>query len=271
MPSRSVSILGCGWLGFPLAKRFLSLHFDVKGSTTTSDKLPLLKENRIAPFLVHCSPNSILGDMQGLLQSDGLFVNIPFLRDFKNPQDYFQIIQKIVSYVQDSPVSFVVFASSTSVYPDELQLASENDVLKPHNERAQVLLKVEDLFMGNKKFKSTVIRFAGLFGGERGLKSGFLEKESLLNPQGLLNLIHLDDCIEIVAQVFTRNLHGEILNACCDGHPSREDFYRHLAQAQGLPLPQFEGSGRSVYKIVSNEKLKDRLNYKFQHPTPLAF
>jgi len=33
-----ISILGCGWLGLPLAKAILENEFSVKGSTTSREK-----------------------------------------------------------------------------------------------------------------------------------------------------------------------------------------------------------------------------------------
>ena len=47
-----ISILGCGWLGFPLAKKLIEIGFEVKGSTTSENKLALLKSNNIEPFLL---------------------------------------------------------------------------------------------------------------------------------------------------------------------------------------------------------------------------
>ena len=42
-----VSILGCGWLGLPLAKALIGEGYTVKGSTTTPAKLNLLKEEGV--------------------------------------------------------------------------------------------------------------------------------------------------------------------------------------------------------------------------------
>lgn len=47
-----ISILGCGWLGFPLAKALLLKGFSVKGSTTSSEKLATLEKAGITPFLI---------------------------------------------------------------------------------------------------------------------------------------------------------------------------------------------------------------------------
>lgn len=45
-----ISILGCGWLGLPLAKALIENGFSVKGSTTSTDKLTALENDGITPF-----------------------------------------------------------------------------------------------------------------------------------------------------------------------------------------------------------------------------
>ena len=41
---KRVSVLGCGWLGKPLAISLLDEGYSVKGSTTSEDKLELLED-----------------------------------------------------------------------------------------------------------------------------------------------------------------------------------------------------------------------------------
>ena len=54
-----ISILGCGWLGFPLAKRFIEEGYSVNGSTTSESKLSVLENAGINPFLVVLESESI--------------------------------------------------------------------------------------------------------------------------------------------------------------------------------------------------------------------
>ena len=73
-----VSILGCGWLGFPLAKKLIEIDFEVKGSTTSENKLDLLKSNNIEPFLITISEDKITGTISEFLyDSEILIINIP--------------------------------------------------------------------------------------------------------------------------------------------------------------------------------------------------
>ena len=71
-----ISILGCGWLGFPLAKALLNKGFHVNGSTTTVEKLDVLKNEGINPFLIDV-PLSIDKENHGV--ESFLAAMIPFL------------------------------------------------------------------------------------------------------------------------------------------------------------------------------------------------
>ena len=77
MSKPSISILGCGWLGFPLAQSLVSEGFKVNGSTQTESKLTQLTEAGIHAFHLRLSPHEIQGDIAHFLQSDILILNIP--------------------------------------------------------------------------------------------------------------------------------------------------------------------------------------------------
>ena len=62
-----ISILGCGWLGFPLAKALVSKGFSVKGSTTSDEKIAVLKNAGIEPFLIALSENKTSGKLTEFL------------------------------------------------------------------------------------------------------------------------------------------------------------------------------------------------------------
>ena len=64
---RKISILGIGWLGFPLAKKLIENGFNIKGSTTSESKLDLLKNNNIQPFQIELSEKEIKGNIEGFL------------------------------------------------------------------------------------------------------------------------------------------------------------------------------------------------------------
>ena len=68
-----VSVLGCGWLGKPLAIELIKNGHAVKGSTTTNEKINELKENGIEPYLIDINE---LGDISDFLNSSVLVIAI---------------------------------------------------------------------------------------------------------------------------------------------------------------------------------------------------
>ena len=271
MRDQTLSVLGCGWLGLPLAKRMISLGFTVKGSTTTRDKLPLLQQAGITSYLLAAGPELGGGDITSFFQSRILFLNIPFRRHLKNPDDFKNQVEAVIPYIENSSIDFVVFASSTSVYPDSLKDAREDAEFVPDNTRAKTLLNAEELLRDTPQFDTTIVRFAGLYGGERKIGRVLAGRKGLNGGNCPVNLVHLDDCVEIVAQIILKDVRGEIFNACSDGHPFRQEIYTKAAVHNGLEPPQFTDQPRTRQKVVNNTKLKKRLCYTFRHPDPMEF
>lgn len=242
----------------------------VKGSTTSPDKISLLKSSNIIPYQLRCTAGSIEGDhVADFFKTDVLFVNIPFKREFTDPQVYVEQMKIIASHAVQGGVKRVVFASSSAVYPLNNKTAREDDKIEPADKRARALLDAEKIFLNESRFNAIVIRFAGLYGPDREI-AGFLKTGRVSSKEGNapVNLIHLDDCLGIVTAALEKNISNEILNACGDAHPLRKDLYVHAAIAMGLKPPVFAESENPRYKIIGNEKVKLLMSYRFIHPGP---
>ena len=73
-----IAILGCGWLGLPLAKSLLSKGYKVKGSTTSESKLEVLKNAGISPFQIQLEAHQIIGNIEDFLkETDVLVIDLP--------------------------------------------------------------------------------------------------------------------------------------------------------------------------------------------------
>lgn len=57
--------MGCGWLGFPLAKALVEQQYRIHGSSTSKEKLNTLEKSGIDPFYIELSENGIKGDIDG--------------------------------------------------------------------------------------------------------------------------------------------------------------------------------------------------------------
>lgn len=269
-----ISILGCGWLGLPLAEHLKRQHYTVKGSTTSPGKISLLQQKQIEPYLIRLAPElENAEEVQSFWDTDMLILNIPPGRSRNNVTEYHnRQIQSVINQAESSAISHVIFISSTSVYPPGPGTVTEEDAHMHSAARASgnALLSAEKMLREATGFETSILRFGGLYGGDRHPAKYMAGRKNLGKAHAPVNLIHRDDCIAIISKIIDEDVTGEIFNAVCDGHPSRKEYYTAVCRSLGLEPPSFKQSKEiGNYKIVSNEKLKRILGYTFIHPEPL--
>lgn len=259
-----LSILGCGWLGLPLAQSLIDKGFSVNGSTTSPSKMEQLKAVGINPFLISLTADGIEGDIENFLRrSEILIIDIPPKLRGENSESFTDKIKNLVPYIEGSGIAKVMFASSTAVYADDNTIVTEETPAKPETESGKQLLEAEGL-LANANFKTTVLRFGGLVGDDRQPVKYLAGKENLENPDGPVNLIHQKDCIGIMLKVIETNTWGGIFNAVAPYHPTREEHYTKQAVTLGLPLPKFSHEKISKGKTVSSQKSAEVLGYRIE-------
>lgn len=270
---KKISILGCGWLGLPLGEYLVEKGFAVKGSTTREARLPAIKAVGIEPFLLKIDDQLIGKNWDDFLSSDTLILNIPPGRRTpdvatRHPRQ----IEQFLKLVRQSAIQSIVFVSSVGVYGNERQVVTEETPLNPSRDSGKALVKVEALIQAQPNLQVTILRMGGLVGGERKAGRFLANKTAVPNGDARINMVHLADCIEVIYQVLKQDCWGEILNVCADEHPTREEFYTYQAEKEGLTPPTFlPTDGLTAEKVVSNQKLKQQLNYTFLHPDPMRF
>lgn len=269
MAKRTISILGCGYLGFPLAIALSERGWHVKGSTTTPEKMRLLEKAGIEPHLLRLDPE-FDGNPTRFLETDTLFLNIPPGRRRTHVETFYgALIAAVLHAVCRSSVRFVVFASSTSVYPaqDRVWKEEEAGISPPWRASGRALLEAERQLQSEPSLDATILRFAGLYGYERA--PGRFVGGILSRPRNVVNVIHRDDAVGAVLAVLTHDARGETFNVCSDGHPTRAEFYARAAEWLGADPPTVEDGSVRQSGLVSNRRLKERLGYAMVWPDPL--
>lgn len=255
--SKTISILGCGWLGFPLAKQLVNKGWFVNGSTTSNEKITQLKAAGINSFLIDISKSETL--KTDFFKVNYLLINIPPSKLFREVRTYTPLINAI----SKSEVTKVIFISSTSVYPALNQVAYEEDT-ELIKDGDNALLDIERAFQ-NAEFDTTILRFGGLVGGERYPGRFFSASKVIKGANQPVNLIHLYDCIQIIEQVIAKDCFGQVFNGVADSHPGRKEFYSLATALKGGKELLFNDE-KIPYKIISNKKTKRLLNITFQYP-----
>lgn len=269
-----IAILGCGWLGLPLAQSLLSKGYEVKGSTTSESKLEVLKNAGILPFQIQLEENQIIGTIEDFLkETDVLVIDIPpgLRRDFSTSLEmtFVNKVKTLIPFIEKSGIQKVVFVSSTSVYGDGFPIVEITEETKPNpdTESGKQLVIVETLLQSNQHFKTTVIRFGGLLGDDRHPIKFLAGRTNVENPHAPVNMIEREDCIGIIEETLKQVQHdnwGETFNAVAPQHPTRKAYYHKKAEIFNLPLPTFAEDSESKGKIISSEKVETILGYSFQ-------
>ncbi|MDQ2177906.1 hypothetical protein [Marinifilum sp. D714] len=265
--NKTISILGCGWLGLPLAEEFIKNGIYIKGSTPTHEKLELLTQKNIRTFQINLNPKINSNFDKDFFNAHILIVNFPPKRREDIVDWHTNQVASLIGEIRKSDIKNVIFISSTSVYADINNEVTEENMENPSKKSGKALRIVEELFFNENDFQTTVIRFGGLIGYDRKPGRFFAGKKQLKNGDAPVNLIHRDDCIGIIQHVIKNEIWGEVINACCPIHPTRKEFYKIAAQKDGFDLPEFV-DGKENYKIINCDKLK-QLGYSFKYQDPI--
>lgn len=270
MNNKTISILGCGWLGLPLAEHLAKKGFVVKGSTTSLENFASLKLKGISPFQLEITDSEIISDnLSDFLNSDILIINFPPKRRDDIETYHKAQFNQLIPVINKSTIKQVLFVSSTSVYSDLNREVFENEIILPTKPSGKALKFVEDLLNSQSNFAATIIRLSGLIGYDR-MPGRFLAgKTNVENGNAPINVIHQDDCIGLITHIIQQNVWGEIFNASADFHPTRKEFYTLAAAKIGLKIPIFVPEKDTNFKIINSDKIKKRLGYSFKYPNPL--
>ncbi len=268
---KSVSILGCGWLGMPLGEFLGEQGFHVKGSTTTLVKMRELVERGILPFLIDLNPEPEGYDMYSFLKSEILIIDIPPGTRTENEHFHPRQAEQIIRHVRPSPVKKIIYISSTSVYPNIEAEVDENTPAHPSSIAGQAILKAEEILQSYTDVELTILRCGGLMGYDRVPGKYFAGRKGLTTGQIPVNFVHRDDVIRIIYEIIEQEKWGEIFNVVAPEHPLRQDIYMQNALEFQFETPEFVHTEPSDYKIVHGQKLIEALNYTYIYPDPLSF
>jgi len=258
---QKIAILGCGWFGLAFARKLIQLSYQVKGSTTTAEKLSKLSEEGIQPFLINFTADQVTVDAD-FFDADVLFICIPPKRNSTELLNYPQKINSILVAAKGKS-KHVVLISSTSVYADENKIVNETSEPNPDTDSGKVVLAAEILFKELFPENHTVIRFAGLIGPDRNPGRFFAGKNNIPNGLAPVNLIHQIDAVGVAVKLLEKQAFGRTYNACSPSHPAKMELYTNAAKSAGLAEPNFIAEKKD-WKIVESLNVPEFLDYAFE-------
>ncbi|MDX2071999.1 MAG: SDR family oxidoreductase [Haliscomenobacter sp.] len=263
---KRISVLGAGWLGWPLAKHLQNLGYEVKTSTTTAEKMDLLRAEGLNPTLLQVDQGEVKLSDLAFFDTDLIILNIPPSRRRPDVEVWYPTqIRAIVDLAQQHEVAKILFIGSTSVYGDVNAEVTEDSELYPDTASAKALIQAEKIIKGGfPNEKSSILRMSGLVGGERKAGRFFAGKSNVTEGNAPVNLVYQEDCIGVIEALIQQAAWGKLYNVCADDHPRKADFYTARAILEGFEPPSFLPDDAPRYKVVSNEKVRRELGYVFK-------
>ncbi|RYY21410.1 MAG: NAD-dependent epimerase/dehydratase family protein [Cytophagaceae bacterium] len=266
--SPRLSVLGGGWLGLPLAQYLHAQGYAVAVSRTTAPGVAEVRQLGLPAFELALTAEAALPDST-FWHAPTLLITVPPQRG-KSEGEQLAQFARLIERARASGVQQVLYISSTSVYADAEQLATEESVPAPTKPGGIIVRQLEQLLQQEAAFRTTVLRFGGLIGHDRLPDSAAAIQRRHRAFDTPMNVIHRDDCVRIIHEIVRQQAWGEVFNACADAHPTRRDYYAAAARARSFALPDLGPVQPQLYKVVNSAKLKATLNYQFLYPNPLA-
>ncbi len=252
--SKSISILGCGWLGFPLAKELLLKDYKVKGSTTSHQKMNPFVANGIEPVIIQMN-NLNEEILSNFLNSDYLVIAIP-------PSSIdLEKLKVVLQLASKQKIQKLILISSTGIYHDTNSEIDETNLDALDLESK--LFQVESLVSSFPDLNPVILRMAGLIGYDRQPVRYGNSPRVKSNPNGRVNMIHQDDAVKVILKVIESDLKNESFNCCADEHPTKKEYYTKLAEMNQVEIPVFDAVTNDSFKIISNQKVKQMLEVEF--------
>lgn len=260
----TVTIIGSGWLGRPLAQHLQKQGLDVCVTSTSTEKKAQLEANDLNVIIF---PNAVSDEQlqKRLSVSQTVIITIPPGNDYEKTG---ATIRNVLAMLPEG--CRVFYTSSTGVY----RHLSTSDRLLIIEENAEVngpLANLESIITTSGK-RFVVCRLGGLCGPGRHPGRFLAGKKNVADGNTVVNLVHLTDVIRWMTALLKSEVSNEVFQITADEHPQRQDYYPFAALQIGRDAPEFESCPNFPAGIsVSNSKIKATTGLSAIYPNPFEF
>ncbi len=269
-------IVGCGYLGLRVARRWLKNGDEVYALTRSPSHATQLRELGLHAAVGDVTRPESLGDLPAV---ETVLYAVGYDRgaEASMREVYVEGLRNTLEALGDNPRR-LIYISSTSVYgQSDGSWVDERSPCEPVTEGGHICLEAEQRLRRDALgSRSIILRLAGIYGPGRVPRIATLQAgEPIAAVQsGYLNLIHVADAATVVLAAESHATSD--LYAVSDGHPvQRGDYYTELARAVSAPPPRFveppanhpAALRASSSKQVRNRRMLDELSVELKYPS----
>ncbi|MEX0716231.1 MAG: NAD-dependent epimerase/dehydratase family protein [Planctomycetaceae bacterium] len=271
-------ILGCGYLGRRVARTWRADGDEVAALTRSSENARALEGEGIVPIVGDVTRSETLA---ALPEADVVLYAVAPDRAAGADPDAVTLggLENVVERLAGR-VGRLVFVSSVSVYGQQAgEWVDEASPTVPKLENGKRALAAERIvrerFVDRAGGVAIMLRLAGIYGPGRLLRRIEEVRAGAPiagDPDGWLNLIHVDDAATAVLAAASRAARGSTWLVCDDRPVLRREYHAQLAALLDASPPTFtsgEGASRTrgLNKRCSNRRLRQELGVTLRHPT----
>ena len=284
-PFKHVVIVGCGDIGFRVAKIWKKQGKSVFGVARSEESLNLLRQQHIHAVSADLDNLNTLSEFAGRLCKQALlyyFAPPPS----KGIEDS-RMANFLLSLDKNNLPKQIIYISTSGVYGDQQgRLIDEQTAPNPQVDRAKRRFHAEELLIeyatNNTSVAVTILRVGGIYGPGRlplqRLKDQIPILHENLSPQ--TNRIHADDLAQVCVAAATEKADGEIYNVSDGTNSNMTEYFNTIADFCNLPRPPLVDWEEAEEKIsngmlsylkesrrMDNSKMINDLEVELIYPT----
>jgi nucleoside-diphosphate-sugar epimerase len=270
-------VFGCGYVGHRVAQLWKSVGAQVCVVTRSTERAKSFEADGFETWISDVTdPKTLVG----LPEAETVLFSVGY--DRKQSQSIVEVYRdgviNTLNALQPS-TKRIIYVSSTGVYGDAAgEWVDEQAPAAPSREGGRASLSAEQtLFAHALGSRGIVLRLAGIYGpGRVPNRNDLLAGRPIeSNPDGWLNLIHVDDAARVILTA-EKLASPPIIYNVADGNPApRRAYYEELARLIDAPQPKFNSPGETTServrgttdKRVSNARMLADLQVQLQYPS----
>lgn len=273
----SCLIIGCGYLGLRVARLWLAENRTVFAMTRNVDRAQSFREIGLRPIIAEITDANSLENIPAA-RTILFAVGLDRSQDKSIFEVYVEGLRNVLAAVGDAVQRFI-YISSTGVYSQtQGEWIDETSPTESIRDGGQACLQAEQLLRDSALADRTVIlRLAGIYGpGRVPRRQSIVQRNPIrTDPDGYLNLIHVDDAARSVIAAESIDLLPQTI-LVSDDHPVlRRDYYQEVARLYNADSPIFETPDKATLqtirggtsKRVRNGKMKELLKHELLFPS----
>jgi len=253
-------ILGCGYVGTAVARKWMDEGAEVYGVSRNESTLSQLKSSRFHPVVAEVDSH----DWHGMVpDSPEVVLNCVSsagggVAGYR--KSYIGGNESLTRWAEQGDPGQVIYTGSTAVYPftDGREVWEEDAGGPELSETGSVVMESEKILFEHEKTGpvTTVLRLAGIYGpGRHYLLDQIRQEPAVLAGSGeyYLNLIYQADIVSAVNVVIGSSVAKGRAYNLSDGNAVRKsELASWLAKELGLRAPRFDPDAKSRRKMRVN-------------------